>query len=276
MDSQAVVCETCFHRCRLKEGQSGFCRARINHGGTVVPESYGMLTAAALDPIEKKPLARFFPGSKILSVGSFGCNLACPFCQNYQISQIDSKKAETRFMSPEELTELACSIPDNLGVALTYNEPLIQWEYVRDTGRLLKEKGKKVVLVSNGTASLPVLEEILPFVDAMNIDLKGDESFYKNELGGDRRMVCETIGYVYDKCHLEITTLVIPGKNDSAGFIREEARWIASLNPEIPLHLSRYFPRYRCTIAETPRETVRRLRDEAQKYLRYVYTGNMW
>ncbi|MBR5755527.1 MAG: radical SAM protein, partial [Erysipelotrichaceae bacterium] len=173
-----AVCEVCFHHCHLEEGQKGLCGARICSGGKVVSYNYGKLTSLALDPIEKKPLRRFHPGSRILSIGSFGCNLRCPFCQNYEISWSagalrDFEDAD--IVTPEELLETGIRLKDrgNIGIAFTYNEPLIGYEYVRDTAKLFKENGMKTVLVTNGTAELKILEELIPFIDAMNIDLKG-------------------------------------------------------------------------------------------------------
>ena len=171
-------CEVCFRHCELKEGQTGFCGARICAGGEVRAANYGMLTSLALDPIEKKPLNRFMPGSRILSAGSYGCNLRCPFCQNYEISWSEEVRRSARnaqHVTPEQLAETAVYYrrKGNIGVAFTYNEPLAGYEFVRDTAKLVHEAGMVNVLVSNGTAELPILEEILPYIDAMNIDLKG-------------------------------------------------------------------------------------------------------
>ncbi len=187
-----AVCEVCFRHCRIPEGETGFCGGRICRNGRITAGNYGKLSALALDPIEKKPLNRFFPGSMILSVGSYGCNLRCPFCQNHEISWSEESRREAERaerITPEELAEAAESCRDrgNIGVAYTYNEPLIGYEFVRDTARLVQEKGMKNVLVTNGTASLPVLEEILPFIDAMNIDLKGfTDRYYRDVLAGSR------------------------------------------------------------------------------------------
>lgn len=269
-----IICNVCFHHCRLEEGGRGFCGARMNRNGENICENYGRLTSLAVDPIEKKPLAHFYPGSRILSIGSYGCNLACPFCQNYTISQARANNVSYRKVSAEDLVNLALSIDENLGIAFTYNEPLIAWELIRDVGKILHEKNKKVVVVTNGTASQEVIDAVIPWVDAMNIDLKGDENFYK-ELHGDYQMVKSTIKSVCCKCHLEITSLIIPGKNDNIEWIRCEAEWLASLDDEIVLHLTRYFPAYHSSIPITPRQRILALQDEARKYLKYVYTGNM-
>jgi pyruvate formate lyase activating enzyme len=270
-----IICPVCFHACHLKEGQTGLCRARRNKHGKSVCANYGRLTSLAMDPIEKKPFARFYPGSYILSAGSYGCNLACPFCQNSTISMTDEHTAYWREYSPEELCEAALQEPENLGLAFTYNEPLISFEYIMDCARILKPKGKKIVIVSNGTVSRSVLESLMPYVDAMNIDLKGSEEFYRNELGGSYAMSRDTITYVYDKCHLEVTTLLIPGKNDNEEFIEEEAAWLASLDDSIVLHLSRYFPRYHYDLPPTDIEIMKHLKEVAQKHLKYVYLGNV-
>ena len=270
-----IICDVCFHHCHLKEGQKGMCRGRINDRGVNRCANYGRLTSLALDPIEKKPLARFYPGSWILSAGSYGCNLSCGFCQNASISMTDERTVDYTEASPERLAEVILNTRDNLGIAFTYNEPLISYEYIIDTAKLIRGYDKKVVLVTNGTAERQVLEQLMPFTDAMNIDLKGDEQFYK-ELGGDAHTVHETIRYVYDKCHLEVTTLVVPGKNDDPEWMEQEAAWLASLDENIVLHVSRYFPRWKYTEPATPRETVLAMRDAAAKHLKYVYTGNLW
>ncbi|MGI6106656.1 MAG: radical SAM protein [Lachnospiraceae bacterium] len=292
----APRCGVCFRHCRIPEGRAGACRARVNRGGKIVPANYGVVTALALDPIEKKPLRRFEPGSRILSVGSYGCNLRCPFCQNYEISTAGENspglisyaepagrniRLDTRKISPVELVSLADSLRPggNIGLAFTYNEPLVGWEYVRDAAALSHEKGLKNVMVTNGTASRDVLRQLLPLIDAMNIDLKGfSGDFYRDYLGGDLAMVREFIAEAAEHCHVELTTLIIPGKNDREEEMLAEAEWIASLNrgrgEEIPLHISRYFPRYRETEKATDVPAVYRLAQAARKYLRYVYTGN--
>ena len=165
-----IVCQVCMHHCNLESGQFGLCRARKNQGGAVVCANYGRITSLALDPIEKKPLRMFYPGKMILSVGSYGCNLRCAFCQNYQISMTGGDVADFTYLSPAELAAKAAAARNrgNIGVAFTYNEPLVGWEYVRDTAKLVRAEGMKNVLVTNGTARLEVLEEILPYIDAMN------------------------------------------------------------------------------------------------------------
>ena len=268
-----IVCNICFRHCHLKEGSIGFCKARRNIDGENVCVSYGKLTSLAMDPIEKKPLFGFFPGSYILSAGSFGCNLACPFCQNHEISMHDDMPVYE--LSPKELCALALQQKDNIGLAFTYNEPLISHEYVLETFRLLKEHDMKTVLVTNGCAEQNILEEIIPYTDAMNIDLKGDETFYK-ELSGDYQTVKNTIAYCIPRTHVEVTMLIVPGKNDSEQFMRKETEWLASLDPETILHITRYFPRYRYTEPPTDKETLYRLKNIAEEKLNNVYLGNVW
>lgn len=271
-----TICQTCMHHCRLKPGQKGLCRARINDGETIRCENYGRITSLALDPIEKKPLHMFCPGSMILSVGSYGCNLKCPFCQNHEISMADFSAAESIYLSPEGLADraLAYQQAGNIGVAFTYNEPLVGWEYVRDAARLVQAAGMKNVLVTNGTSSLAVLDEILPFIDAMNIDLKGFRDDYYQKLGGSLAVVKEFISHAAKHCHVELTTLIVPGENDSVEEMEEEAAWIASIS-QMPLHVSRFFPRYHMMDRDaTEVAQVYRLAEAAGKHLKYVFTGN--
>lgn len=230
-----------------------------------------------LDPIEKKPLARFYPGSKILSVGSFGCNLFCPFCQNHEISTAGQTEIGWQDVTPAQLVRLASGYQNagNIGVAFTYNEPLVGYEFVRDTACLVKQNGMKTVVVTNGSVELEILEEILPYIDAMNIDLKGFTEDYYRKLGGNLNTVKAFIERAAKDCHVELTTLIVPGENDSKEEMEQEAAWIASLSPEIPLHVSRFFPRYQMTDRKaTEVRQVYRMKQIAEKYLKYVYTGN--
>ena len=271
------ICTLCMHRCALSEGQYGRCRARKNEKGRIICANYGKLTALMLDPIEKKPLRYFFPGSRILSVGSFGCNLACPFCQNHEISMASPASEEYREISPEALTALAlrCRDQGSIGLAFTYNEPLVGYEFVRDTARLAHSQGLKNVLVTNGSAHLSILEELLPYIDAMNIDLKGFSSAYYRRLGGDLETVLAFIRRAAKDCHVELTTLIVPCENDSEEEMEREAQWIASIDPKIPLHVTRFFPRYRMQDREaTDVGRILRLKAIAGRQLAYVCTGN--
>ena len=284
-----AVCKVCFRHCNIGEGALGFCGARICREGEITADNYGRITSLALDPIEKKPLNRFHPGSLVVSVGSYGCNLRCPFCQNSEISWSDEAlrlRDKAEYLAPEDLADIAARYRNrgNIGLAFTYNEPLIGYEYVRDAARLVHERGMKNVLVTNGTASLEVLEELLPYIDAMNIDLKGfTDHYYSDLLGGDRHMVMDFIERAVKSCHVELTTLIVPGENDNEEEIREMTGWIAGLKnaegekvgAEIPLHVSRFFPRFRMTDRDaTEVKKVYRLADTARERLKYVYTGN--
>ncbi len=270
-------CQVCFHHCSLEPGQSGICRARRNEGGRIICENYGQITSLALDPIEKKPLKMFRPGSMILSVGSYGCNLRCSFCQNHEISMEGSEKVEKFFVSPEALAGKAQELEEmgNIGVAFTYNEPLVGWEYVRDTAKMVKEAGMDNVLVTNGSASIEVLEELMTYIDAMNIDLKAFREETYRKLGGDLETVKEFITRAAADCHVELTTLIVPGENDDAAEMEEEAKWIASLGKNIPLHVTRFFPRYHMKDRDaTEVRRVYRLAQTAGKYLENVFVGN--
>ena len=274
-----AVCNTCFRHCRLREGQKGFCGARSCKDGQVVCDSYGYLTSLALDPIEKKPLAMFHPGSLVVSVGSYGCNLACPFCQNFTISQKKDRKG-TRYVSPKELLQITEETreryPTTIGVAYTYNEMLTAWEYVRDTAKLVHEAGMRNVLVTNGTVEQAVLEELFPYIDAMNIDLKGFTEEFYGFVGGSLQQTKDFIQKSVAHCHVEVTTLVIPGKNDTEEGIGEIAKWLASLPSKEPIayHITRYFPRWKLDIPATDVRKIYRLADVARQYLPNVFVGN--
>ena len=282
-------CDVCFHHCDIPEGRRGFCGARACVDGRVIAENYGKLTATALDPIEKKPLRRFHPGSAILSVGSYGCNLRCPICQNHDISWSAEARRwadRTGRVPPEELVRAAVRLKPrgNIGLAFTYNEPLIGWEYVRDAAKLAHEAGLVNVLVTNGTAEQHVLEALAPHIDAMNIDLKGfTERYYTRVLGGSLDMVKRFIAGAAKACHVELTTLIVPGENDSEDEMRALTAWVAGLTDaegnrmgrEIPLHISRFFPRFQMTDrAATDVRRVYRLAEVARERLEHVYTGN--
>ena len=280
-----TVCKVCFRHCDIKEGALGACKARGCKDGRIYAANYGRVTALALDPIEKKPLSRFHPGSKILSYGSYGCNLFCPFCQNFDISRSDGDGFGDE-ISPEELAGIACKYRDrgNIGVAFTYNEPLVSYEFVRDTAKLVKAQDMKNVLVTNGTAELDILEEIIPYIDAMNVDIKSmSEKTYKDVLKGDLNTTKAFIERAVKDCHVELTMLIVTGMNDSEEEMCELTAWIAGLKDKdgnltghkIPLHISRFFPRYK--MSDRPATDVGiiyKLADIARGKLKYVYTGN--
>jgi len=228
----------------------------------------------SIDPIEKKPLYHFMPGAGILSVGTYGCNLSCKFCQNWEISQ---REAGHRELTPEEVARLADSVRgQSVGVAYTYSEPLVWYEFVYDCARLLSKRGLVNVLVTNGYINPDPFRKLLPYVDAVNIDLKAfSPEFYKSVCGGDLEPVLRSIGQAYESgCHVELTTLVVPGMNDSKDEMDRLASWIAGLSPDIPLHVSRYFPSYRMTAPPTPMSTLQACVDAARTRLHYVYVGN--
>ena len=277
MTDMKKECRVCMHRCVLDEGQTGRRRARMNRGGEIVCGNYGHITALALDPIEKKPLRRFLPGTKVLSVGSYGCNLNCPFCQNHDISMRGEDRCRYIFLTPEELAERAAELGEkgNIGIAFTYNEPMISYEYIRDTSLLVRKAKMKSVVVTNGSVTEETLRRVLPYIDAMNIDLKGFTEEYYHMLGGDLETVKHFIQCAAQECHVELTTLIVPGKNDSAGEMRELARWAAGIDRKLPLHVTRFFPAFRMEDGcPTDIQTVYRLAGEAAKYLDHVYTGN--
>ena len=273
-----AVCKVCFRHCDIDEGKTGACKARICRNGEVIASNYGSFTALALDPIEKKPLARFYPGSMILSIGNYGCNLFCPFCQNHDISRSDGTGFDEK-ITPAKLAELAelYKSKGNIGVAYTYNEPLVCYEFVRDAAKLVREKGMKNVLVTNGSVELDVLEEILPFTDAMNVDIKSiSEKTYREVLGGDLATTKAFIKRAVKDCHVELTMLIVPGMNDTEEEMRELTNWIRDLtDKDVPLHISRFFPRYKMSDREpTDVGKIYRLADVARERLKYVYTGN--
>jgi pyruvate formate lyase activating enzyme len=271
-----LECYICPHYCKISEGNSGICGVRKNTGGKFELITYGVISGCGADPIEKKPLYHFFPGTNILSVGSYGCNLSCDFCQNYHISQ-NVPLSFSRLKAPEEMSALAFKTGNNLGIAFTYNEPAIWFEYMRDTAVSVKNYGMYTAMISNGFVNTPVLNEIIQFIDAFNIDLKAfNNDFYKRLTRSDINPVKECIKKISKSGkHLEITTLIIPGQNDSSSEMKQEVAWIADeIGKNVPLHLSRYYPVYNRKDPPTPDDTLRKLADIASEKLEYVYIGN--
>jgi len=273
LDNGQVACDLCPVGCRLREGQTGPCATRANRDGAMVPLNYGRVVSAAMDPIEKKPLYHFHPGRPILSVAAPGCNLHCLFCQNWTISQ--DGEARTTKASPADLVAMA-QAEESVGLAFTYSEPLVWYEFVRDTARIAREKGLKNVLVTNGYLNREPLTELLPLIDAANIDLKSmDDAFYRKVCKARLEPVLEAIGqFAAAGVHLEITNLLIPGHNDSDGQIRTLVDFIADLGPDIPLHFSAYHPAWKFDAPPTPLATLLRARELAASRLNYVYLGN--
>jgi pyruvate formate lyase activating enzyme len=268
-----VQCQLCPHNCLIAEGKTGICQVRLNRQGELTLPFYGKLSALAIDPIEKKPLYHFYPGRSILSLGFWGCSFRCPFCQNYQISQVARSSGAT--YSPEQVVQTALE-QNSVGIAYTYSEPLVHLEYVLDMARLAREKGLKNVLVSNGYINPEPATELLTLMDAANIDLKAfNEEFYHKEIGGKLGDVKRFLEQAAACIHLEVTTLVIPTKNDAEAEIEALARFLASLNPAIPYHLSCYYPTYQYTIQPTEPEQLDKLAQLAARHLTYVYQGNV-
>ncbi len=269
-----VHCRLCPAECIIKEGKAGVCGVRVNQKGALYSKVYGKITSRSLDPIEKKPLYHYHPNEFIFSIGTKGCNFYCDFCQNWRISQ--DPDVPTEDISPDEVIA-GTKESGSFGIAYTYNEPFIWYEFVIETAKLARRSGLENVLVTNGYVNIKPLEELLPYINAMNIDLKAfDDSFYKKLCGGRLESVLETIKRSARSCHVELTTLVIPGLNDSVEDMKREAEWICdNTGPETPLHLSRYFPCYKSELPPTPVKILEKLRETAMKKLKYVYLGNV-
>lgn len=272
LDDKAVKCNLCPNYCYVKDGSFGSCRSRKNVSGVLVATNYGRTVSIAFDPIEKKPLYHYYPGTQILSLGANSCNLQCDFCQNYQISQED---CSTQILLPDELIDIM--LRKNLKqVAFTYTEPFTWYEYIIDCGKKLTEQGIKLILVTNGYVNQEPLKELLPYIDAMNIDLKSSrDDFYTKICRGKLEPVMETIKTAAKHCHVELTNLIIPGLNDAEDEIQELVSIVAEINPDIPLHLSRYYPQYKCTQPSTPVQTLLNAYQKAKQRLSYVYVGNI-
>ena len=268
-----VACYLCPHRCLLAPGKAGLCKVRRNEGGTLVLPYYGAISSLAIDPIEKKPLHHFLPGSAVFSAGFLGCNLHCPFCQNWEISQ--GVDVPARRMSPEGLVE-AAQASRCPSIAYTYSEPLVHFEFVLESMRLAREAGLRNVLVTNGCIEAQPARELLALTDATNVDLKcWAADAYRAELGGDLAAVIDFLRIAAASCHLEVTTLVVPGLSDSPEGIGSISGFLAGLSPDIPLHLSAYRPAWRHRAQPTDTALLRSLALKAREKLRYVYVGNV-
>lgn len=272
LDDSRIECQLCPRKCIIAEGKAGFCRVRVNLKGILYTKIYQQISSCALDPIEKKPLYHFYPGSEILSLGTLGCNFKCPFCQNWEISQ---SEVPTRAQTSQEVVEYARQC-NSIGIAYTYNEPFIWFEYVYETAQLARQHKLVNVLVTNGFVNEEPLRELLPIIDAMNIDLKSiSNDFYRDYCRGELEPVLRTIKISSGFCHVELTNLIIPTLNDSQDNIQKLIDWVADLNPKMPLHFSRYFPHYKMTIPPTPVETLVQAWMLARKKLKFVYLGNI-
>ena len=274
-EEQRVLCQLCPKYCTIAPGNTGFCKVRKNVDGQLYTLNFGHLSAHAMDPIEKKPLYHYYPGDYILSLGTTGCNLRCGFCQNWNIAH---QRPQTIEVTPEHVVEVAASQQPypNVGIAYTYSEPFMWYEFVYHTARLAREQGLKNVLVTNGYVNEEPLKALLPYIDAMNIDVKAfTEDYYHKNCIGQLAPVLRTVELVHTHCHVELTTLLIPGLNDSEEEIRNLVDWVAELDPNIPLHFSRYFPSYKFEVEPTPPETLKKARQIALEKLNYVYIGNL-
>ena len=269
-----VRCLLCPQTCIILPDKTGFCRVRQNKEGTLYSLIYAKITSLALDPIEKKPLYHYHPGEYIISIGTRGCNLACSFCQNWSISQVNDAPVEE--MSSEQIIQQAERYK-SFGIAYTYNEPFIWYEFVLDTAILAKKKGVENVLVTNGYINPEPLSKLLPYINAMNIDLKSIENeFYQKFCKGQLEPVLATIKRAHKTCHIELTNLIIPGLNDKEENFIKLVDWVyENLGPEVPLHFSRYFPCYKMDLPPTPIARLRRAEEIAREKLRYVYLGNV-
>lgn len=267
-------CRLCPNECIISEGKIGSCGVRLNEGGRLVSLCYGKATSIALDPIEKKPLYHYHPGEYILSIGTKGCNFHCSFCQNWQISQ--DMNVPTKDVTSQEIV-LKAKEAGSFGIAYTYNEPFIWFEFVLETAKLARSEGLENVLVTNGYVNMEPLEEMLPFIDAMNIDLKAiNEEFYKKICLGRLKPVLDVIKRSKESCHVELTNLIIPTLNDSEKDLKGLVDWVyKNTGADTPLHFSRYFPCYKMTLPPTPIETMKLAERIGKERLKYVYLGNI-
>ncbi len=273
LDNNIVKCSLCPHGCVISDGKRGICKVRHNDKGILYSANYKKASSIAMDPVEKKPLYHFHPGKYILSVGTYGCNFRCDFCQNYEISQ---KEYFSRILDIDDLIKICKRDSHCIGIAYTYNEPTIWYEFILECAERFKREGLVNVLVTNGYINTEPLKKLLPYIDAMNIDVKSmDNDFYKEICGGTLEPVMNTVEESIGKCHVEITNLIIPGKNDSIDDMVKLSQWIAALDPDTPLHLSRYYPRYNMNLPPTDPKVLLKLKEAARKYLNYVYIGNV-
>lgn len=268
-----INCFLCPHNCKIIEGKKGICKVRKNIRGQLYTLNYETMTSYGYDPIEKKPLYHFYPGENIFSFGTFGCNFSCDFCQNFSIVENVDMYMDVK---ADSILELG-GAKDSIGIAYTYNEPTIFYEFMYDIAKQAKASKLKNVMITNGYINRQALEDLLPYIDAMNIDLKSmEESFYKRFCKASLNPVLKTIETAYGKTHIEITTLIIDGENSDEDEIYNLSKFIAEISPDIPLHLSKYYPSNRMTNPPTKTETLIDLRNIAKKNLNYVYIGNVW
>lgn len=273
LEDDIVHCLLCPHSCKIPEGKNGICKVRYNLEGILYTKNYGKASSIAMDPVEKKPLYHFHKGKYLLSIGTFGCNFKCDFCQNHEISQTDYFG---QMLDIGKLIDICTRYTDCIGIAFTYNEPSIWYEFVLDCAKKIKSKGLLNVLVTNGYINPGPLMELLPYIDAMNIDVKSmNPEFYKKICGGSLEPVIHTVEESVNRCHVEITNLIIPEQNDDPNDVRNLARWLANLDPDTPLHLTRYYPSYKMKASPTEPAKLLELKKAAKEYLNNVYIGNV-
>ncbi|MEA2065913.1 MAG: AmmeMemoRadiSam system radical SAM enzyme [Thermotogota bacterium] len=274
LENSMLECLLCPHHCRIKPGDAGICGARINRNGMLYSLNYGELTSISMDPVEKKPFYHYRPGKSVLSVGSWGCNMKCPHCQNWGIAT--KRPRHIQLVKPTQLLRIIDS-EDSWGVAFTYNEPTVFFEFILDTARVAAKTGIETLLVTNGYIESDPLELLIQSVSAMNIDLKGwNDDYYLKELGAKKEYVLKTIERAVEVgVHVEITTLIVTDKNDSLEELEEEFKWLSSLSKDIPLHLTRYYPAHKAEMPATNVKLMKEAHKIAKKYLNYVYLGNI-
>jgi pyruvate formate lyase activating enzyme len=279
VQDQTVECRLCPHHCSINPGNRGICRVRRNEAGRLIAENYGKVCSMNFDPIEKKPLYHFYPGQTIFSISSVGCNLRCKFCQNWSISQTGVDEHFTlKEYTPEAIVELAAARDENIGIAYTYNEPVVWFEYMVEIARLAKKRGLKNVMVTNGFVDPEPLTELTKLMDAFSVDLKAfTEDFYKTMTGSNLQPVLNTLKTIQKSGkHLEVTNLVITGTNDDEGDFSRMVDWLRTeLGVNTVLHISRYFPTYKMDKNPTPEETLYKFYKIAKVRLNYVYLGNL-
>ncbi len=280
IDDEKVKCVLCPHNCIVNNGKSGICKVRVNTNGILISENYGIVSSIGFDPIEKKPLYHFYPGTEILSIGSLGCNLQCEFCQNWQISQTSVREfgRESKFYKPDEIIDLALSRENNSGIAYTYNEPVVFFEFMIDVAKKAKKHNLKNVMVTNGFINKEPLNELNRYIDAYSVDLKAFNNNFFTEYTKSKLEPVKgsLLNIVKAEKHLEITTLVIPGLNDNPEEFEQMVKWIKeNLGKNVVLHISKYYPTYKLNIEPTSVEKMLELNEIASDYLNHVFLGNV-
>lgn len=275
IEEDRIKCLLCPHGCSIKKGNFGFCGVRYNNGDKITIDDYPLISALSNDPIEKKPLYHFYPGENIFSIGGYGCNLKCPYCQNFSISQkFNPSRDNGILLSPLQVVKKAKENNSNM-IAFTYSEPIVIFEYVLEMAKIAKENKLSTVMVSNGMINVDPLKELAKYIDAWNIDLKTfNENCFKKFHKGYLKTVKETIAYVASNSHLEITTLAVTGINDNEKDYSDIINFISEINNDIPFHISRYYPSYKYNQEPSSIRFLNQMCDLASKKLNYVYSGN--